>query len=141
MGRRVFVDTSGWYALMDRRDAWHDRARLEVQRLLGRRVTLVTSDYVVDESCTLTMSRAGLAAAARLLDLLHDTQALEWEWMGADRFARAEALFRKHRDHGYSFTDCASFALMRELRIEAALTSDEHFRAAGFQPLLAAPAG
>lgn len=134
------MDTSGWYALIDRRDAWHARARDEVRRLLERRHTLVTSDYVVDESCTLAKARAGSAAAVRLLDLLHQTQSVEWEWIGTERFDRAEALFRKHKDQGYSFTDCASFALMRELRIEAALTSDEHFRAAGFRPLLTPPA-
>ena len=141
MAREVFVDTSGWYALIDRRDAVHVRADREVRRLLAAGTTLVTSDYVVDESCTLTMARAGPAAAVRLLDLLHETQSLEWKWMDADRFALAEALFRKHRDQGYSFTDCASFALMRELRIEAALTTDEHFGVAGFTPLLAGRPG
>lgn len=136
MGRKVFVDTSGWYALIDRNDAWHNAARLAVRRILDQRETLVTSDYVVDESCTLARVRAGAAAAVRLLDLLHQTQSVEWEWIGADRFSRAEALFRKHRDQEYSFTDCSSFVLMRELRLEAALTSDAHFRTAGFRPLL-----
>lgn len=135
----MFVDTSGWYALMDRRDEWHVRARDEVRRVLARRDALVTSDYVVEESCTLAKVRAGSAAAFRLLDLLHQTQSVEWEWIGAERFERAEVLFRKQHDQRYSFTDCTSFALMRELTIEAALTSDEHFRAAGFRPLLTGP--
>ncbi len=139
MADSVFVDTSGWYALIDRRDAWHPRARREVERLLGRRAELVTSDYVVDECATLTKARAGARAALRLLDLLHESRAVRWEWVDAERFARAETLFRKHRDHGYSFTDCVSFALMRELRIQAALTSDEHFETAGFQRLLTSP--
>lgn len=135
----MFVDASGWYALIDRRDEWHVRARDEVRRVLARRDSLVTSDYVVDESCTLAKVRAGSAAAFRLLDLLHQTQSVEWEWIGAERFERAEVLFRKQHDQRYSFTDCTSFALMRELKIEAALTSDEHFRAAGFRPLLTGP--
>ena len=33
MARRVFVDTSGWYALIDRRDAGHDTTRNTVEHL------------------------------------------------------------------------------------------------------------
>jgi predicted nucleic acid-binding protein len=97
---------------------------------------LVTTDYVVDESTTLAKARSGAHAAIRLLDLLRETKALQWEWVDAERFARAEAVFRKNADQAYSFTDCTSFALMKELRIETALTSDEHFESAGFSRLL-----
>jgi len=133
---RVFVDTSAWYALIDRRDALHARAAAEVGRLLAARTRLVTSDYVVDESCTLTRMRAGSEAAVRLLGLLHRSEWLDWEWIDAERFGRAESWFRRFRDQDYSFTDCASFALMRELRLDTALTSDRHFKAAGFRALL-----
>ncbi len=42
------------------------------------------------------------------------------------------ALFFRHRDKDYSFTDCSSFVVMRELRLKEALTTDRHFRQAGF---------
>lgn len=44
--------------------------------------------------------------------------------------------FRRHADKDWSFTDCASFIIMRELRIRDAFTTDHHFRQAGFEPLL-----
>jgi hypothetical protein len=138
MARRTFVDTSGWYALIDRRDTWHTVAKAEVESLVAAGGRLVTTDYVVDEACTLTKARAGAHAAIRLLDLLRQTTGVTWEWVTSDRFARAEALFRKQRDQAYSFTDCTSFAIMRETRLDRALTSDEHFRIAGFTPLLVA---
>lgn len=137
MAAKIFVDTSGWYALIDRNDHWHKSALVELQRTVKARVPLVTSDYVVDESCTLAMARAGPQAATNLLDLLHQTKLLEWEWIGADRFDRAENLFRKRAGDGFSFTDCTSFVLMRELRLQSALTSDAHFNSAGFHALLA----
>jgi predicted nucleic acid-binding protein len=130
------VDTSGWYALIDRNDAGHAQSRVAVDRLLAKGRILVTTDYIVDESATLTKARAGPHAAGRLLDLLRSSRLLEWEWIGAERFDRAEALFRKHRDQGFSFTDCTSFALMRELRLTEALTADAHFTTAGFRALL-----
>jgi predicted nucleic acid-binding protein len=47
-----------------------------------------------------------------------------------------KAFFRKHADHDCSFTDCASFVVMRELRLSQALTTDHHFPQAGFEALL-----
>ena len=36
----------------------------------------------------------------------------------------------------FALTDCISFAVMEERGIRDALTADEHFRQAGFRPLL-----
>jgi uncharacterized protein len=135
MARSVFVDTWGWYALIDRRDPGHGATKDAVERLIRENVRLVSTDYVVDESCTLAKARAGSEAALRLLDLLTGTAALDLEWIGPDRFDRAEALFRKYRDQAFSFTDCTSFAVMRERRISEVITSDDHFRIMGFQLL------
>lgn len=132
MGRSIFVDTSGWYALIDRQDTHHAAVAALVARLARAGTRLVTTDYVIDESCTLAKARYGSAMAFRLLDLLHGTEALDLEWIGADRFDRAEAQFRKCRDQAFSFTDCVSFTVMREMGIEEAVTTDEHFRIAGF---------
>lgn len=135
MARSVFVDTSGWYALIDRRDAGHRATKNAVERLIREGARLVATDYVVDESCTLTKARAGSDAALRLLDLVNETAALDLEWIGPDRFDRAEALFRRYRDQRFSFTDCTSVAVMRELRIREVITEDHHFRIMGFQLL------
>ncbi|MEX2526668.1 MAG: PIN domain-containing protein [Gemmatimonadota bacterium] len=135
MARSVFVDTSGWYALIDRRDVDHAATMDTVERVICGGTRLVSTDYVIDESCTLAKARAGSEAALRLLDLLNGTAALDLEWIGPDRFYRAEALFRKYRDQRFSFTDCTSFAVMRERGIGEVITGDEHFRIMGFQLL------
>jgi len=59
--------------------------------------------------------------------------------VGALRFDAVKAFVRRHADHDYSFTDCASFVVMRELRLSQALTTDGHFAAAGFETLLRTP--
>jgi len=135
MARNVFVDTWGWYVLIDRNDPSHSAAAALVRKVLESGGRLVSTDYIIDESCTLARARAGHAAAARLLDLLERTAGLDLEWIGPERFERAKAIFRKHRDQSYSFTDCTSFAVMRERRLNEVITSDQHFRTAGFHVL------
>jgi predicted nucleic acid-binding protein len=135
MPPRAFVDTSGWYALIDRRDPSHYELAALTARLVKAGRRLVTTDYVVDEACTLAKARAGSLMAFRLLDLVRATAALDMEWVGAERFDRAERELRKYHDQPFSFTDCTSFVLMRELGITDAITTDAHFRVAGFQIL------
>jgi predicted nucleic acid-binding protein len=53
MARDVFVDTWGWYVLIDRCDPDHVRAASLVRHLIQGGVRLVSSDSVLDESCTL----------------------------------------------------------------------------------------
>ncbi len=45
----------------------------------------------------------------------------------------ARALFFGYRDKDFSFTDCCSFAVMRELRIRRVLTLAHHFRQMRFE--------
>ena len=51
--------------------------------------------------------------------------------------SRARQFMLKHLDQEFSFADCVSFVVMKELRLTDALATDTHFRIAGFNPLLA----
>jgi len=56
---------------------------------------------------------------------------------------------RRHRPHplwrrlmcsyAWSFSDCVSFGLRHELNLQDAFTTDQHFRQAGFNPMLGRP--
>lgn len=136
--RDVFVDTSGLYALIDKQDANHVLARDTVTKRLHTGRRLIVTDYVVDEAVTLARSRGGTHVALRVLDLIEQSKGIRIEWIGPERFAATKMFLRKHSDHAYSFTDCSSFVLMRELALKQALTSDGNFREAGFEALLVA---
>jgi len=61
----LFMDTSGWTACADAADLAHDRCCEARDSALKSGRTLVTTDFVVDETLTLLRIRLGLDAAER----------------------------------------------------------------------------
>ena len=50
-------------------------------------------------------------------------------------FQAGMELFEARADKSWSVTDCVSFVVMEQLKIKHALTTDHHFRQAGFKAL------
>ena len=137
MAREVFADTSGLYALLVAADDRHTRACSFLAAAADSGETFVTTDYVLDETATLLTARGHRVAAVDLFDSVLASGVCRIEWMDRERFDKTRALFIRHADKEWSFTDCSSFVVMKELRLRDAFTKDRHFSAAGFQPLLA----
>ncbi len=133
--KALFVDTSGWMACADSADPAHQRCCTTRDRALESGQMLVTTDFVVDETLTLVRLRLGVAAAEAWWQQVDRSHRLRWERVDSDRFEKARQLFSQLRDKDFSFTDCTSFAVMRELRLSHALTTDRHFRQTGFRML------
>lgn len=131
----VFVDTAGWMACADAADPAHQRSCAARDAALKGGQTLVTTDFVVDETLTLMRFRLGLGAAEAWWRQVDGSERLHWERVDVDRFEQGRQLFFQHHDKDFSFTDCTSFAVMRELRLTHALTTDRHFEQMGFQML------
>ena len=129
----LFVDTAGWMACADEADPAHARARAARDAALEAGQPLITTDFIVDETLTLIRLRLNLASAAAWWRQIDGSSRLRWERIDSDRFEKARELFFQYRDKNFSFTDCTSFAVMREIRLTHALTTDRHFRQMGFQ--------
>ncbi len=134
--REVFVDSGAFHALLVSNDPFHAAAVKCLQTMKVSRRGLVTTDYILDESATLLKARGMGSQIPHLFDLVESSRALTVEWIAEDRFIAARDFLIQHNDHAYSFTDCTSFVVMRELEIHDTLTADRHFREAGFHPLL-----
>jgi uncharacterized protein len=131
----LFVDTAGWVACADAGDPAHRPASAARDRWLEQGGVLVTSDYVADETLTFLRLRLGLDAAEAWWRLAEGSARLRWEFVTLARADKAREIFFRYRDKEFSFTDCTSFVVMRELRLREVLTTDHHFAQAGFTTL------
>jgi predicted nucleic acid-binding protein len=131
--RALFVDTAGWLACADSADRDHVRSCAARDAALEAGQTLITTDFVVDETLTLIRLRLGLDSAEAWWQQIDQSSRLRWERVDSDRFEKGRHLFFQYHDKDFSFTDCTSFAIMREIRLTHALTTDRHFRQMGFQ--------
>jgi len=132
----IFVDTSAWYAREVEDDIKHNEA-LEFGERLGRDEfgAIVTTDYVLDETITLLRMRRGAEPALRFARKVEGSRSVKVIWVDKSIFDYALEILAKSGDERWSFTDCTSFAAMRQLRIGKAFTFDEHFKTAGLQLL------
>lgn len=126
---RILVDTSAVFALLDRSDASHSRARGTLEDLRRRRVEPVLTNFIVAESHALLLTRLGEEIARRWLL----TNAWPIERISEDDEERARAILAKYTDKAFSYTDASSFAVMERLGLKSAFAFDPHFRQYGFQ--------
>jgi predicted nucleic acid-binding protein len=136
MATDIFVDTSGFYAMLVRDDDGHAAARRVLREASRRKRGFITTDYVLDETATLLKARGLVHLTGPFFDILDRSRALRIEWTDAARFQEVRKFFTKHADQDWSFTDCLSFLVMKQLRLREALTTDAQFRKAGFIALL-----
>ena len=132
---RIFVDTSAWFALNNRKDEHHQQARAFVQNLKEVQVLFLTTDYVVDETLTLLRLKVSHKEAVEFLRLFSRSRQVVREQVTPDQLKRAEEIFAKYRDKSWSFTDCVSFAFMEDRNLKDAFTFDTNFAQFGMRAL------
>jgi hypothetical protein len=80
--------------------------------------------------------RAFSIVPLRIVDALQSSKRIKIVQSDASLETRGWQLFRNRSDKAWGMTDCVSMALMADLEIETAFTSDHHFEQAGFNILL-----
>lgn len=135
-GRALFVDTSYLLALLNTRDQWHRSAVQWEQVLAASRSPLVTTEFVLYEVADALASVRFRHSAVALIDELRTSGDVHTVSATSDLMDRALQLYRNRNDKDWGLTDCTSFVVMSQHGLTDALTSDDHYRQAGFRVLL-----
>lgn len=132
----VFLDTAMAIALMLENDQHHVKAWATLVEMRAHTRLVTTRAVCLEIGGALARPRHRAQAAALLASIDADPE-FEVVPLSEDLYEQAVALFRSRGDKAWSLTDCLSFVVMRSRGISSALTTDQHFRQAGFEPLLA----
>lgn len=131
-----FLDTSYIYALFNTRDQWRPVAARWQELVARQNVRLITTQFVLAEIADGLSAIKLRQRASIIVDELENDVNVEVIAASAELFKKGMDLFEARVDKNWGFTDCSSFVVMREYGITKALTTDEHFRQAGFVALL-----
>jgi predicted nucleic acid-binding protein len=127
----ILVDTSAFYAVLDRDDEQHQAAKAAWESLLSTEELLLVTNYVVVETVALVQHCLGMAALRTLCtDVL---PAMEMHWVSEDDHTHAINALLAAARRRLSFVDCCSFHVMRSRGVRTAFAIDPHFREQGFE--------
>ena len=131
---QIFIDSSAFKAVFDFSDEFHNEAAVFWNESAKKQRKFLTTNFILDETLTLIRSHMGKEASLQLLnDIVVSTQQIQIIRITVAYEKDALDLFKKLPGRGISFTDCESFAVMRQLKISNAFTFDRDFSSAGFK--------
>ena len=133
MNEKTIIDTSALYAVVDRRDPNYQIAAGFLRTFTRQGGIFILSNHVFDETMTLIKVRLGMSVALQLGVRLRNSRYFEMIVFGQREEIAAWHLFSRYTDKDWSYTDCASLALARQLGIDSAFAFDHHFRQMGLQ--------
>jgi len=129
----IFIDTSGFIAVLDKDDASHTEAAKTWMDILTSEEDLLTTNYVLVETCALVQNRLGMAAIKVFQGDIVPVLRIEWIDQAVHQAAMGIMLAAVRKK--LSLVDCVSFETMRLLGVPTAFTLDKHFKEQGFRCL------
>lgn len=129
----LFADTVYWLALINPNDTWRSAA-LDCEARNSE--PLVTTEAVLTEIGDALCRAQHRRWALEAIRAIRSDGQVRVIPGGANLFDRALSLYGQRTDKDWSLTDCISFVVMRDMKMDRALTADLHFVQAGFRALL-----
>lgn len=126
----TFVDTSAIFAILDRDDHRHTKAKNTWIQLLRSGTPIFTTNYVLVECCALAQNRLGMDAVRTIQQDL--VPALDIHWIDRQIHTLATVALLAAGRRKLSLVDCSSFAMLRQTGTRIAFAFDQHFEEEGF---------
>jgi predicted nucleic acid-binding protein len=130
--KRIFIDTSAFYALADKKEPLHRKAR---NFLEGNTLPLVTTNYVFAETLSLLTKRLGKKTAIAFGNGIWESAIINLVFFPEEYQSPTWDLFCSKKDKEWDFIDCSCFVFMEKMGIIEAFSFDKHFSQAGFEML------
>ena len=132
----LFVDTAYIYALFNKRDQWHEKALEWQQKLALENRSLITTQFILTEIADGLSPLKSRQNAANIIHALENSEIVEVIPATPELFRKGLNLYESRPDKSWGLTDCISFVVMNEKNLFEVLTTDDHFRQAGFRVLM-----
>jgi predicted nucleic acid-binding protein len=127
---RVFVDTSAFFAYVNRNDQNHLSAKEIFTWLIRERAKLICTNYVLLETVALLQNRLGMLVVKDFQESV--VPLLRIEWVDEELHQTSVAVLLTANRRHLSMVDCTSFTAMRRLGIGTVFAFDQHFVEQGF---------
>lgn len=124
----IFVDTGAWFAITVPSDPNYPTARAWMQQ---NQSSLLTTDYVIDETLTLLRARGEFQRAIVLGEAFFSGTLTQIYYLTQTDIQATWQTFRQFADKQWSFTDCSSKTILEKLNCKEAFAFDHHFRQFG----------
>jgi uncharacterized protein len=131
--KAVFADSYYFFALVNKNEAQHSRAREFAATFGGQ---FVTTGFVLIELADGLTRPSERNIFGGVYDSLVRNPAVQIIGCSDDWLSDGLSLYRSRLDKAWSLTDCISFVVMQRQGITEALTGDHHLEQAGFVALL-----
>ena len=133
---KIFIDTSAWVALENRKDIHYEQAIAFRDEIRNKHYRLFTSNFVLDETYTLLLANVGFERTietGKRVRQLKDKGLLHVIQVTEEMEDSAWEIFERYnKDKFWSFTDCTSKAIMELLDIKESFSFDRNFEQMGF---------
>lgn len=136
MNDKVFLDTAFVLALASPADQYHEKAKELSRQIKKKSVALLTTRAILIEIGDAMAGQRRRKAGTIMLESLENDENLEIFPNSEEFYSNAFDLFVSRPDKEWGMTDCISFIVMKEFEISEALTTDIHFKQAGFTALM-----
>ncbi|MBN2396572.1 MAG: type II toxin-antitoxin system VapC family toxin [Candidatus Atribacteria bacterium] len=130
---RIFVDTAFVVALVNQKDQYHDQA-LELSRKYENAPLLMTEAVLLEIGNALAKDYK--LEAIETIKAFRTSNEVVIVDLNSQLFNKGFEMYEKYQDKAWSLVDCISFVVMKDNKTTDALTTDDHFKQAGFNILM-----
>jgi uncharacterized protein len=132
MSKYIFTDTSALIAVLNKKDQYHEQATITLTTILKGPAKFLITTHIFAETITRIARKVSQQAAITAGTHIRNEARIVMVTPTQDAVDQAWDIFQSYHDQQFSFVDCISFAVMREMDLSRAFAFDKHFSIMGF---------